>query len=142
MTVQSVGPRIQASSTLWKFSQTVLLQQLPRWLGNKESSCNAGHAGDTGSMSGLGRSLEEMVAKSQTLTTGHACFCSPHGAGEVCTSIQGFHPEVTVVTSGHTPLARTIQVPLPTPPFHICGELNCGKYNPSMYSEGEKRTGP
>ena len=48
MTVQSVGPRIQASSTLWKFSQTVLLQQLPQWLGNKESSCNAGHAGDTG----------------------------------------------------------------------------------------------
>ena len=68
MTVQSVGLRIQASSTLWKSSQTVLLQQLPQWLGNKESSCNAGDAGDTGSMSGLGRSLEEgMATRSSTL---------------------------------------------------------------------------
>ena len=68
MTVQTVGPRIQASSTLWKFSQTVLLQWLPQWLGNKESSCNAGDAGDTGLMSGLGRSLEEgMATRSSTL---------------------------------------------------------------------------
>ena len=65
VTVQSVGPRIQASSSLWKFSQTVLLQWLPQWLGNKESSCNAG---DTGLMSGLGRSLEEgMATRSSTL---------------------------------------------------------------------------
>ena len=32
---------------------------LPRWLSSEESACNAGDAGDTGSTSGLGRSLGE-----------------------------------------------------------------------------------
>ena len=83
------------------------------------------------------------VSKSRTQLSDWACtcFCNPHSAREVCTSIQGFHPEVTVVTSGHNLLARTIQMPLATPPVHICRELNCGKYNSSMYSEGEMRTG-
>ena len=55
MTVQTVGPRIQASSTLWKSSQTVLLQRLPQWLGNKESTCEAQATGDAGSIPRSGR---------------------------------------------------------------------------------------
>ena len=70
MTVQSVGPRIQASSTLWKSSQTVLLQRLPQWLGNKESSCNAGDAGDTGSMSGLERDCNTSRTESKLVPLG------------------------------------------------------------------------
>ena len=35
---------------------------LPWWLSGKESTCSAGAAGDTGSIPGLGRFLEEDMA--------------------------------------------------------------------------------
>ena len=35
---------------------------LPWWLSGKESTCSAGAAGDTGSIPGLGRFLEEGMA--------------------------------------------------------------------------------
>ena len=41
------------------FEQRMRAFGLPWWLGSKESACNAGATGDTGSIPGLGRSLEE-----------------------------------------------------------------------------------
>ena len=45
---------------LWGFILPCMTQQgLLRWFSSKESACNAGVAGDTGSIPGLGRSPGE-----------------------------------------------------------------------------------
>ena len=50
---------------------------LPRWLSGKESACQAGAAGDVGSIPGLGRSPEEEMATESSIP----CWDNPMDRG-------------------------------------------------------------
>ena len=49
----SQGGRVEFQHEFWRDTFSLCL---PRWLSSKESTCNAGTTGDTGSIPGLGRS--------------------------------------------------------------------------------------
>ena len=57
--LQSMGFQRVRHDWLIPTRTCIYIYLLPRWLSSKESACNAGDAGDTGSVSDLGRSLGE-----------------------------------------------------------------------------------
>ena len=52
-----IDTRKDLRDTAWSFGMGQLLG-LPRWFSGKECTCNIGDGGDTGSIPGLGRSID------------------------------------------------------------------------------------
>ena len=73
---------------------------LPQWLSSKESTCNAGAAGDSGSIPGLGRS----PGGGHGNRLQHSCLENPHGQRSLAGYSPWGHKESEVKRlSTHTP---------------------------------------